>query len=82
MLVNSCTLTIPTDFLTSQVSMAVSIDTHTALVRFMVGLGRICVMGIGWSWEDMRRGLGYTRVKLKTLILTSISITSEIVKRF
>jgi len=47
-LVNSCALvTIPTDFLTSQVCMAVSIDTRTALARFLVGLGRIHVTGFG-----------------------------------
>ena len=41
MLVNSCALvTIPTHFLTSQDCTAVSIDTRTALARF-----------IGWSWE-------------------------------
>ena len=66
--VNSCALAIPTDFLTLPVCTAVSVDAHIALVRFMVGLGRIRVLGIGWAWEDTCRGFVYTWVKLKTLI--------------
>ena len=66
--VNSCALAIPTDFLTSPVCTAVLVDARIALARFMVGLGRIRILGIGWAWKDTRRRFVYTQVKLKTLI--------------